>query len=418
MHDFAFRNNELYCEDVKVAAIARKVGTPFYLYSHKTLIDHYRKIRDAFAPVKPLICFSMKSNGSLAVIKSLIREGSGIDIVSGGELRKALKAGADPKKIVFASVGKTEEELRLAISKGILLFNIESEAELQTINGIAQSMKKIVRAALRINPDVDALTHDKITTGTLKKKFGIDPASAHRILKMQKNYSHVQIIGLHFHIGSQIVSLDPFVNAIKKIGSFMEALRKDGILLKYLNIGGGMGIIYKKEKAQTAKNLAKAILPHLKATGLKVIMEPGRFITGNAGIFVTKILYYKDNGLRKFYIVDGGMNDLIRPSLYEAYHEIVSVKKKKGGTLLVDVVGPICESSDFFGKDRRLPQLQQNDLLAVMSTGAYGYTMASNYNIRPRPAEILVRGNRFFVIRKRESFKDLIKNESIPSFLK
>ncbi len=417
MHDFHFKKGELYCEDVKVADVAKSVGTPFYLYSYKTLIDHFTKIQNAFAPVSPIICFAMKANDSLSVIKALVDQGAGLDIVSLGELRKAQIVKADPKKIVFASVGKTNEEIKAALNHGILFFNVESLPELERINAIAKSMNKIAHAALRINPDVAAPTHDFITTGTLKKKFGIDLRTTHQIFKSRHKYPNVNINGVHIHIGSQITSGKPFVGAIKKTVEFIDTLRREGVAIEYLDIGGGLGIIYKDENPQTAQQYADAVLPILKGTGLKIIMEPGRFIVGNAGIFVTKALYLKDNGFKKFLVVDGGMNDLIRPSLYDAYHEIVPVKQTKAKKIKVDVVGPICESGDFFAHDRLLPKLNDGDLLAVMSAGAYGYVMSSNYNVRGRVPEVMVRSKEFETITKRETFEDLIRNERIAKIL-
>lgn len=418
MHDFKFKNGELYCEDVKVGAVAQEVGTPFYLYSHHTLVDHFVKIQTAFREVTPLVCFAMKSNDNMAVIKTLMDQGAGFDVVSVGELRKALKVGADPQKIVFASVGKTEEEIAEAIQAGILLFNVESRPELEEIDRIAGSLNKKPKVALRINPDVAALTHAKITTGTLKNKFGIDLATARKILKERHKYAHVQFSGLHIHIGSQITTKAPFIKAIAKVVAFVESLKRDGVFLEYLDIGGGMGIIYRDETPQTADYFARAVVPYLKKAGLKIIMEPGRFIVGNAGILVAKVLYLKDNGFKKFLIVDAGMNDLIRPSLYDAYHEIVPVKKVKARKVKLDIVGPICESGDFFAKDRLFPVLKKNDLIAVMSAGAYGYVMASNYNVRGRGAEVIAKGNRFAVTKKRETFEDLLRGETIPEFLR
>ncbi len=418
MHDFTFKSDDLYCEGVKVSSIAKAVGTPFYLYSYKTLVDHYRKIKEAFKSVNPLICYAMKANGNLAVIKALLKEGAGIDIVSGGEFRKALKLRANPKKIVYASVGKTESEIELALRKGILLFNVESLPELEQINKVAKRLRKKAQAAIRINPDVEAATHQFITTGTLKNKFGIDLQSAQSILSAQKKFSNVRINGIHIHIGSQIVTSQPFINAIQKVIVFIENLRRQGIDVEYLDIGGGMGIIYKDESAQTAQQFATAVLPLLKKISCKIIMEPGRFIVGNAGIFVTKVLYVKDNGFKKFVIVDGGMNDLIRPSLYGAYHEITPLKQTTTEKEIVDVVGPICESGDFLAKERLLPKVKQNELLAVMSAGAYGYSMSSNYNARGRVAEVMVKGKKFYVVSKRETFDDLIRRERIPGFLK
>lgn len=418
MHDFIFKKGELHCEDVPITKIAHKVGTPFYLYSHHTLVDHFTKIQKAFAKVKPTICFAMKSNSNLAVLKTLLDHGAGVDIVSRGEFIKALKLKVDPQKVVFASVGKTEDEIAFAIKQDILFFNVESVPELEEINRIAKKMGKKTRAAIRINPDVEAATHNFITTGTLKNKFGIDLRSTYNILKNQKRFPFVKITGLHIHIGSQIVTSTPFITAIQKVIEFLETLQKEGIKIQYLDIGGGLGIIYKDEQPQSAQDFANAILPYLEKTGLKIVMEPGRFIVGNAGIFVTKLLYIKDNGFKKFYIVDGGMNDLIRPSLYNAYHSIVPVKQTSTPLDKVDVVGPICESGDFFAKERMLPQIQKGDLLAVMSAGAYGFVMSSNYNVRCRVPEVFVKENKFAITKKRETYKDLMRGETIPAFLK
>ncbi len=418
MHDFIFKNNELSCENVRISTIAAKVGTPFYLYSYNTIRDHFTKIQKAFAPLNPIICYAMKANGNMAIMKSLVDLGAGIDIVSGGELKKALMVKADPKKIVFASVGKTDEEIALALRTGILFFNVESKPELERINAVAKQMNVRAQAALRINPDVPAPTHEYITTGSLKKKFGIDLRTTKTIFKDRKSYPFIDINGVHIHIGSQITSGAPFVNAIKIVIKFIDELRADGINIEYLDIGGGLGIIYKDEKPQSAADYAAKVVPLLAKTGLKIIMEPGRFIVGNAGIFVTKVLYVKDNGVKRFVIVDGGMNDLIRPMLYDAYHDIVPVKQIKAGKIKVDVVGPICESGDFFAHDRMLPKVGTDDLLAVMSAGAYGYVMSSNYNVRGRVPEVMVKGNKFEVTRDRESFEDLVKGERIPSFLK
>ncbi len=417
MHDFLFKNGELYCEDVRVAQIAEAVGTPCYIYSHHTLVDHFTKIQKAFAPIQPLICFAMKANDNLAVVKTLVNLGAGVDIVSLGELKKALMAGVNPQKIVFASVGKTEEEITEALKAGILFFNVESLPELEEIHRVAQKLNQKARVALRINPEVQASTHQHISTGTLEKKFGIDLKTARKILKSQAQYPFLQFKGLHIHIGSQITTSRPFIKSIKKVIEFLEVLKKDKINLEYLDIGGGLGIIYKDEKPQTAQDYADAILPYLKKIGLKIVMEPGRFIVGNAGILVTKVLYLKDNGFKKFLIVDAGMNDLIRPSLYDAYHEIVPVKATKARKIEVDVVGPICESGDFFAHDRMLPKLNNGDFLAVMSAGAYGYVMASNYNVRGRGPEVMVKGNQFEITKPRETFEDLVRGEKIPSFL-
>ncbi len=418
IHDFQYKNGELYCEGVKVSAIAKKVGTPVYVYSHKTLVEHFCKIKAAFAEIDPIICFAMKANSNLAVLKALVNEGAGFDIVSGGELKKAKLVGADMKRIAFASVGKTDEEIIEAIKAGILLFNVESKPELVNINRIAAKFGKPVQVALRINPDIEAPTHAKISTGSLKNKFGIDLKSARQIFLEQKMYKNLKINGVHIHIGSQITKAAPFLTAIEKALAFIDEIEMDGIKIEYFDIGGGLGIIYKDETPQTAAQYAAKILPLLRGRKFKVLMEPGRFIVGNAGIFITTKLYLKDNGVKKFMIVDAGMNDLVRPSMYGAYHEIVPVKKTAVGQVTVDVVGPICESSDTFAYDRRLPNIHDGEFLAILSAGAYGYAMASNYNVRPRPAEVMVKGTAWAVVQDRETFKDLVAGARLPGFLK
>ena len=418
MSQFKYKNNELYCEGVRVSSIAKKEGTPCYIYSYQALVDQFNELKDAFKSINPLICFALKANDNMAIIKTLISRGAGCDIVSGGELKKAMKVKADSKKIVFASVGKTEDEITAAIRAGILAFNVESVPELDEINRIAKRMRKTVQVFLRINPDVDAVTHKRITTGTLKNKFGIDLANAEKILLGADKYLNLKINGLHIHIGSQITTTTPFVTAIKKVASFIKKLQTEGVKLEYLDIGGGLGIVYKNEKVPTPKQFANALVPVLKKTGLKIVLEPGRFLAGNAGIFVTKVLYVKDNGVKKFCIVDGGMNDFARPSLYNAYHEIVPVAKPRAKKVKIDVVGPICESGDFFAKNRILPSMAQGDFIAIKSAGAYGSAMSSNYNVRARGAEILVKGKQKAVIKEHETFKDLIRGEKIPTFLK
>ncbi len=435
MHDFKYKNNELYCEALKISDIARKVSTPFYLYSYNTLLGHFRKIEKAFKALNPTICYSMKANSNLSLCRALVKAGSGLDIVSGGELYKALLAGCDPKKIVYASVGKTEEEIRQAIAKQILFFNVESRPELELINKVAGDLGVTASVALRINPDVEPKTHSYITTGKLTNKFGIDFDTAYDILRnkgglgyrrpnhgpLASGLTHLNFKGLHIHIGSQIIQAQPYIQAIRKILEFIKKLKKENIHIEYLNIGGGLGIIYNKEKPQTADEFAKKVVPLLKGTGLKIILEPGRFIAGNAGILAAKILYIKKTPLKNFVITDAGMNDLIRPSLYGAYHEILPVRLKtgdRGHKTKYDVVGPICESGDFFAKDRELKNISEGDILAIMSAGAYGFSMASNYNCRLRPAEVMVKGNRFYITRKRESYLDLARKDIIPDFLK
>ncbi|OGX60683.1 MAG: diaminopimelate decarboxylase [Omnitrophica WOR_2 bacterium RIFOXYC2_FULL_45_15] len=421
MHDFKYKNNELYCEQVRIAEIADKVSTPFYLYSYNTLLSHYRKLAAAFRALSPVICYSMKANSNLAILRALVKAGSGLDIVSGGELYKALLVGCDPKKIVYASVGKTEEEIRQAIAKQILFFNVESLSELELINRVACDLRVSASVALRINPDIEPKTHSYITTGKLTNKFGIDLDTAYNIFKNRAEFVHLKFSGLHMHIGSQIIDGAPYILAIKKMIKFIKRLKEEAIDIHYLNIGGGLGIIYNNEKPQTAEEFAGKILPLLKSTGLKIILEPGRFIAGPSGILVAKILYIKKTPLKNFIIVDAGMNDLIRPSLYGAHHDILPLRKAESGKRKAesfDVVGPICESGDFLAKDRQMPELNEGDYLAVMSAGSYGFSMASNYNCRLKPAEIMVKGNKFYTTRKRDSYLDLVKKDVIPDFLK
>ena len=419
MHEFRYKNNQLYCESVKLEDIAKKIITPFYLYSYGTLLSHYRKLAKAFEPVQPLICYSMKANSNLAICRALVKAGSGMDIVSGGELYKAFLAGCPAEKIVYASVGKTEEEIRRAVAKGILFFNVESYQELVLINKVARDIGTIARVALRINPDVEPKTHAYITTGKLTNKFGIDFDTAYGILKNRLKFSHLNFKGLHIHIGSQIIQAKPYVLAIKKMASFIEKLKKDKIGIEYLNIGGGLGIIYNKEKPQTAVEFARKILPILKSTGLKIILEPGRFIVGNAGVLVTKVLYLKKTPLKNFVIVDAGMNDLIRPALYGAHHDILPIRYPLNAKRYkVDVVGPICESGDFFARGRIMPKVKEGDYLAIMSAGAYGFSMASNYNCRLKPSEVMAKGNKFYIVRKRDSYLDLVRKDIVPEFLK
>lgn len=416
MHEFKVRNGQLYCEQVPVERIARAIGTPAYVYSYQTLTDHFRKLKDAFRKVRPLICFSVKANGNLAILTILVRQGAGLDIVSGGELYKALRVGCPPKRIVYASVGKRPEEIREALRVGILCFNVESIPELEVINEEARRQGKIAPVALRVNPDVRARTHPYITTGIAESKFGIPPeAIEQEILAHWDRYDAVQLLGFHLHIGSQITSARPFVQAIQRVGALIERLRRHGHTLEWLNLGGGLGIVYKDERPQTAQAFAKAVLPWLVPLRVKLLLEPGRFIVGNAGILVTQILYLKRTFGKRFLVVDAGMNDLIRPALYRAYHEIVpTMQNSRAATQRYDVVGPVCESADVLATNRRLPQVKPGQFVAVLGAGAYGFTMASNYNGRPRPAEVLVKGARYFVVRHRETPQDLLRHETIP----
>lgn len=417
MHEFKFLGNNLFCEHVEVESLARKFGTPLYVYSFRTIVEHFRKLKQAFAHFRPLICYSLKANSSLTIAKILVNEGAGLDIVSGGELFKALRIGIEPKKIVYASVGKTETEIAKAISAGILFFNAESASELRTINRIAKSLNRKAGVAIRINPDIEPRTHKYITTGKLTNKFGLSLTDALDIFLDRDNFTNLSINAIHMHIGSQIIESSPFIGAIKRIVAFIERLNRLRVPIEYLNIGGGLGIIYNKENPQTADQFAKNISPFLRKTGLRIILEPGRFIVGNAGILVTKVTYVKKSRAKTFVIVDAGMNDLIRPALYEAFHNIVPLRRREGLEKSADIVGPICESADFFAKNRIMPPIEEGDLLAIMGAGAYGFSMASNYNSRLRPAEILVKGAHYYLIRERESLADLIRREHIPDFL-
>lgn len=418
MHDFHYQQEELYCEEVSVRQIAERVGTPFYLYSYKTLIEHLEKLQRAFQSLAPLICFSMKSNSNLAVLRALVKGGAGLDIVSGGELFRAQKAGCSASQIVYAGVGKTDSEIEEAIRFGILLFNVESVPELDQIERIAKKLRKKTNVSLRVNPDVDADTHAHITTGKAESKFGMDMETVRSIFQNKVQYPNLSIVGVHVHIGSQITKGEPFVIAFGKVIEFLTRLESEGHEIKYLNLGGGLGIIYSDEKPQTAKEFAKQVLPLLFGKKYQIIFEPGRFIVGNSGVFVTRVLYIKETKAKNFAIIDGGMNDLIRPALYGSFHDVWPVHLN--GTLRkvkYDVVGPICESGDFLAKDRMLNELKADDILAFASAGAYGFSMASNYNARPRVAEVMVSGKKFEIVRQRESFQDLIRGERIPSFL-
>jgi len=419
MHSFEYREGELYCEQVPVSRIVKELGTPCYIYSHATLVRHFQVYDRAFAATPHIIAFAMKANSNLAILRLMAKEGSGVDIVSGGELFRALKAGVPPSKIVFAGVGKSAEEIRDALKADILMFNVESSAELQTINEVAASVGKKARVALRINPDIDPKTHPYISTGLKKSKFGIAADRALDEFKLASSLSHIDMVGVHKHIGSQLTEVTPFVEALKKVLKLVEVLRGSGINIRYLNIGGGLGITYSDETPPMPQDLADAISPLVRGLNVTMIMEPGRVIVGNAGILVTKVLYMKEGEAKKFVIVDAAMNDLIRPSLYGAYHEIrpLSEAVLHRGKYQVDVVGPVCESGDFLAKDRSLPDVHPGEVLAVMSAGAYGFVMSSNYNSRPRVPEALVKDGEIHVIRARESYDDLVKGEKIPAFL-
>ena len=418
MHDFAYREGTLCCEGVRLERIAGRVGTPVYVYSRATLTGHYRRLDRAFRSVPHMICYSVKSNSNIAVCAVLAREGAGFDVVSGGELRRALKAGADPGTVVFAGVGKTEEEIAYALRKGILFFTVESLGELEVIASTARRTGRKARISVRVTPDVDARTHRYVTTGKRGNKFGLDPGPALEAYAMAARTGWIEPFGIQMHIGSQITETGPYVKAVRRLRPLIRRITKAGVELRCLDMGGGMGIVYRDETPATAKRFAAAVLPEIRDLGMFLVIEPGRFIAGNAGVLLTRVLYVKEGAGKTFVIVDAGMNDLIRPSLYGSYHEIVPVKKGGGRRIRADIVGPVCESGDFFALDREIRRPVPGDLLAVMSAGAYGFSMSSNYNSRRRPAEVLVSGRRFEVVRERETYGDLMRRERIPFFLK
>ena len=414
---FSYKNGELHCEDVPVKEIAEKIGTPFYLYSYSELKKGVSAYTKALNATGGIVCYAVKANSNLAVLRAIFKEGAGADIVSGGELFRALRAGVDPKKVVFAGVGKTEKEMAYALRAGILMFNVESEEELEVLNEVAKSEGKKAPIAIRVNPDVDPQTHPYISTGLKESKFGIDIEESIKVYEKANNMENIEVLGVHCHIGSQITSISPFVDAAQRVFALIDRLKEAGITLKFMDIGGGIGITYKDETPPSPEELVNAIKDECARRRVKLIMEPGRSIVGNAGIFVTKILYVKKKAEKTFYIVDGAMNDLARPALYNAYHEIKPVREHTTGRIVADVVGPICETGDFLARKRELPLLKRGELLAVMSAGAYGFTMSSNYNSRPRVPEVMVNRDQWFVVRKRESYEDLVRGEKIPEFL-
>src|ERR1700690_1051390 len=414
MHFFQYKKGELYAEEVPVREIAAKYGTPVYIYSASTLVRHFKAYDEAFDGKHHIICFALKANSNSAVIRLFANQGSGADVVSGGELFRALKAGVPAKKIVYAGVGKTADEIRFALKSKILMFNVESENELREIDRIAADMKVKASIALRINPDIDPQTHPYISTGLKKHKFGIPIDDALEHYKFAKSLKNIAVVGIHKHIGSQLTKISPFVDALKRILILIDELAKSGIKIDFLDMGGGLGITYLDEQPPQPRDLAGQILPLLEGRDVTVVMEPGRSLVGNAGILVTKTLYLKEGEEKNFIIVDAGMNDLMRPSLYNAYHRIQPVVKTRRDTLIADVVGPICESGDFLAKDREIPKVKQGEYLAIMSAGAYGFSMSSTYNSRPRVAEVMVNGTKFALVRKRETYADLLRGESIP----
>ncbi len=432
MHDFHYVGNRLHCEGVAIEALVKRFGTPLYVYSERTLTEHFKKLDWAMAPAEHLVCFAVKSNSNLSVLRSLARAGSGFDIVSGGELQRVMAAGGDPGKCVFAGVGKNENEIEFALDQRVYSFNAESEAELERINSIAARRKQVAPVAVRVNPDVAAGTHKKITTGTYENKFGIAFEKIESVYARASRLKNLRLRGLQMHIGSQITDTSPFEEAVRKVVPLVNRLKlKYG--LEFFSIGGGLGIVYKPALASgvagwwrtpqaktilTPEKYAARLLPLLKPLGLKILMEPGRFISGNAGLLVTRVEYIKRTGAKNFLIVDAAMNDLIRPAFYEAYHEIVPVTRKGGSLVSSDVVGPICESGDFFAQDRALPRMRAGDTLALMSAGAYGFVMASNYNTRALAAEVLVSGKQAALVRERQPLAEIWRGESVAPWLK
>ena len=433
MHAFHYRDGHLFCEEFDVAVAAERFGTPLYLYSAGTILDHYGRLNEALAGLDHLICYAVKANSNRAILRLLRDAGAGFDIVSGGELFRALKAGADPRKCTFAGVGKSRKEIEYALEQGVYSFNIESEAELDYINQIASAKNQRAPIALRVNPDVEAQTHQYISTGKSENKFGIALERAAQVYEQASKMPAIAVRGVQTHIGSQITEAAPFVAAIEKLAPLVSEL-KSKYAIEFFSVGGGLGIVYESSIASgsgdwwtsqrshplTIQQYVGAILPPLAGLGLRILLEPGRLLVGNAGILLTRVRYIKETARKKFAVIDAGMNDLIRPALYGSYHEIVQVEDStssmsKDKTVKMDIVGPVCESGDFFAQDREMPELCAGDLLAVMSAGAYGFVMASNYNSRPLPAEALVRGDKLALIRKRQTIDDLIRDEVDPT---
>ena len=430
MHHFRYAKGQLYCEDVPVSELVSQHGSPLYIYSSKTLVDHYSRLDHALSDLDHLICYAVKANSNLGILNTLAKQGSGYDTVSEGELMRVQSAGGRMDQCVFAGVGKTEQEIEFALRKGIYSFNVESIPELERIDRIAGRLKKIAPISVRVNPNVDAKTHAKITTGTYENKFGIAFEEVEALYARIARMKHLEIKGVQMHIGSQLTQVKPFVDAVRKMLPLIKRLQAS-YDLKFFSIGGGLGIVYdpalasgtaKWWKSSEAKGIltpetyAQKLVPLLKPLGLRILLEPGRFIAGNAGILVTRVEYVKNTGQKHFVIVDAAMNDLSRPSFYEAFHEIVPLKRKRGKSIATDVVGPICESGDTFCKNRLLPPVKEGDHLALLSAGAYAFTMASNYNTRPMPAEVLVQGAEHVVIRKRQQTRSLFRGESLPEW--
>ncbi len=419
MDHFTYKNRILHCDDVPVPALAEKYGTPLYVYSKKTLQHHLKQLQSAFAAVNPLVCYSIKTNGNLHITKLMVEGGAGCDVTSAGELYRALKAGCPADKIVFAGAGKTDAEIRMAFDNGVFLFNVESEGELDAIADIARGMNRVAQVALRVNPDLPPKTHAKTDTSVKGVKFGLDIDTVLEFAQKVVKNPHVKVVGLHMHLGSPILSTEPYRLGIAKGLMLIDKLRDQGHKINVWNMGGGFGINYKKNEALPATAFAEVIVPGIQKSGCKLVLEPGRFIVGNAGLLVSRVIYTKDSGGKHFVIQDAAMNDLIRPTLYDSFHRVWPVvgsppedfQIENPGTIKCDVVGPVCESGDFLAKDRYLPPVGRGELLATFSAGAYGMAMASNYNGRPRAAEVLVDGGEHHLIRRRETNEDLIRPE-------
>ena len=414
MQSFSFKDGQLFAENVAVRDLARQYGTPLYIYSRSHMREQYRALALAMAEVDPLICFSVKANSNVGVIRTFLDLGAGLDIVSGGELFRALRAGADPQKIVFAGVGKTRDEIEYALRENILFFTVESEAEARRISDAAVALGTTGRIAFRVNPDVDPQTHKYISTGKKENKFGLDLSRAAEAYADAARLPNVELSGMHMHIGSQLLSVAPFGEALDRVSGLCRDLKAQHTTFRHLDIGRGLGIQYEKGQIPpTPDDYAAVVVPRLKALGLSVALEPGRRMVGNAGILVSEVQFVKDNPFKTFIVIDAAMNDLIRPALYQAHHEIVAVAET-AGTVFGDLVGPICESGDFLAADRDLPDVAQGDLVAALSAGAYACSMASNYNSRPRPAEVMVDGDRAQLVARRETWQDLVRHEVAP----
>jgi diaminopimelate decarboxylase len=412
MQQFRYRGDELFCEEVPVTRIAADVGTPAYIYSHAALTQQFRALDAAFAGTPHLICFALKANANLAVLRLFGDLGGGLDVVSGGELFRGLRAGVPAQRIVYAGVGKTRDEIAFALKSNILMFNAESEQELAVIGAVAAEMGVQARIALRVNPDVDPKTHPYISTGLKQSKFGIDIGRALGLYEQARRLPALELVGIHQHIGSQITTLQPFVDSLQKSVGLVRQLRERGAAIRYLNIGGGLGIRYKDEAPPPPADYAQALLRVVGELDVTLVLEPGRVLVGEAGILLSRVLYTKETSAKRFLVMDAGMNDLARPSLYGSHHGIQPVRRTAGRPeITADVVGPICESGDFLARERSLAAFEPGELMAVMSAGAYGHTMSSNYNARPRAPEVMVRGDRYEVVRARETYEDLVRGE-------